>query len=133
MYLRSLEVTCGKKKHVLELMEPLPDGCGSLIYKKSSTLAEIALYELSVRKKRYFVATYTEGGTRLVVGISDSAEEARLYAMGKVLSLKLDELEAVRRKLGEDASVITVGIAAEIEELIDIFDEMKSITQAQST
>lgn len=126
MYLRSLEVTCGKKKHVLKLMKPLSDGCGSLLYKKSSTLAEIALYEFSGRKKHYFVVTYTEGGARLVVGISDNAEEARLYAMGKVLSLKLDELKAVRRKLDEDASVIAVGIAAEIEELIDIFNEMKS-------
>ena len=133
MYLRSLEVTCGKKKFTLKLMNPLPDGCGSLVYKRSGTLAEIALYEFGGRKRHYFVVTYTEGGARLVASISDSAEEARLYAMGKVLSLKLDELKAVRRKLDEDASVIAVGIAAEIEELIDIFDEMKGITQAQST
>lgn len=123
MYLSSLKVTCGKKRVVIELMKEMPETCGLAVFKKSTGSAELTLYKLNAGKREYFVAVYSENGTSMVAGISDSADEARLYAMGRVLSLKLNELKSVKRNLGEDASVVELGMVAEIEEIIDLFYE----------
>lgn len=122
MYIKGIK--CGKG--YIGVGEPFPVDCGiSPVYKESGVWGEITLYRIDEDNGRYFVVTYGYDGKVTTAGISDNPEEAWIYAMGRVLDLKLRDLKESLDDSG-DISVVSLGIAAELRQIIDVFDKNKN-------